>query len=189
MADEELIEALVSAAREALPMILDATEPNPKQWFTTTDIEVARTLVASLIDHGFDQRSLMWTAELLELTANVMVHHRHVVSPATRSAWAQVTLLFRTAGLAFAEAVGRVPGTAAVLRIDEIDVTRAACESLASVVDYGSVREMLSSLEEVAIELPNVATQPSFSSDVAELVADWLTPAREQRRDIVRQGR
>lgn len=172
MHDRELLSIVVDSARLTLPRITEDPEPSDSPHLDVCDVEVSRVLVHALVDGGTGQSSLAWTAEILELTAKVMTHHRADLPLGLRQHWSSVSLLVRTAGLAFAEAVGRVPGTASEFETDVLDVTRSACGSLARVVSHDAIAEMVTSLEAVVAYLPELPEERPFASpDVERVVA------------------
>ena len=56
-----------------------------------TGIEGLRRLVRILETGGTDTQALGRTAEILEVAAKVMTHHRLAIPPEARQAWAQVS--------------------------------------------------------------------------------------------------
>lgn len=180
--DQDLLTTVVGAARAALPLVLEQPASADCPAVDIGDIEAPRMLVQILVDSGTTRRSLEWTAEVLEVTSKVMTHHRRAVPIEGRQAWGEVNLLFRTCALAFAEAVGRIPGTETRLGVDLLDVTRVACRELGRAVDHGSVALAIASLDTVLVYMPRVGELGTpYASDEVERVATGLRPVEDHR--------
>ncbi|MEM9518097.1 MAG: hypothetical protein AAGA37_02150 [Actinomycetota bacterium] len=176
MQDQELIATVAGAAEAVLPLIIDADRSATGTELDPLDVEMCRVLVRALVDSGASPHALHWTAEVLELTSSVMTHHRNAIPSPSRQAWNQVTLLFRTAGIAFAENVGRVPGTARDLDVDILHVTSAACRSMSAHVDYAALRSLIASAGVVLAELHRLDGVAPFPSTEVARVVEGLRP-------------
>ena len=174
MYDRELIEQVVGAARMTLPFIVESTSPTPVSGLSPIDVDAHRRLVAILVDSGTDAHALAWTAQTVELTAKVMAHHRNAIGAEHRRAWAEISMLLRTAGIAFAEAVGRVPGSAATVEVDALEVTRRACAELAPTLDREAVVAMIAAADVVLGRLDALDGREPFPSPAVERVAVGL---------------
>ena len=90
---------------------------------------------------------------------------------------------FRSAGLAFAEAVGRIPGTAITVEVDVLDVTRSACLALSSELDHAGVGTLIASLDQASGHLHRTDGLAPFPSEDVERVAVALRPVSQHRND------
>ena len=174
MRDDELVADLVSATRTALRLVIAQAPSIDGPQLDVCDIELSRHLARIMIAGGADRQALRWTSEVLELTAAVMIHHRSRLPAEVRAAWSEVGLLYRTAGLAFAEAIGRVPGSERRLGRSVLDVTQAACAELGRHADHPSVRDLLHALDTVESGLEHLAGSSPYPGDAVVRVGAGL---------------